>query len=57
MAEFNKSKNPKLDTVLLFPEKELGDVSSTAIYDMIKSGGCFEKYIPNGALQILKKLI
>ena len=57
MAEFNKNRNPALETVLLFPEAGLEEVSSTALYALIKSGGEFEKYVPTGALEILKELI
>ncbi len=57
MAEFNKSRNPLLETVILFPEAGLEEVSSTALYELIKSNGEFEKYVPSGALEILKELI
>ena len=57
MAEFNKNRNPSLETVILFPEENLEDISSTAVFGLIKSGGEFEKYVPEGALEILRKLI
>ena len=57
MAEFNKNRNPALETVILFPEEGLEEVSSTALYELIKSGGEFEKHVPSGALEILKELI
>ncbi len=57
MAEFNKNRNSSLDTVILFPEKGLDEVSSTALYELIKSGGDYEKYVPEAVLPILKGLI
>ena len=57
MAEFNKDRNPSLDTVILFPEKDLEEVSSTALFELIKSGKGYEKYVPDKALPILKSLL
>lgn len=57
MAEFNKNRNPELETVILFPEEGLEEVSSTKLYELIKSNGDFEKYVPENALPILNKLI
>lgn len=57
MAEFNKRRNPELDTVILFPDEGLGEVSSTALYGLIRSGCEFEKLVPEGALPILRELI
>ena len=57
MAEFNKNRNPELETVILFPENGLEEVSATKLYELIKAKGDFEKYVPESSLQILNKLI
>ncbi len=57
MAEFNKDRNPSLDTVILFPEKDLEEVSSTSLFELIKSGKGYEKHVPDKALPILKRLL
>ena len=57
MAHFNRERNPELDTVILCAEAGLEDISSTALYNLIKSGKSYEKYVPEGSLPILSRLI
>lgn len=57
MAQFNRERNFGLDTVILPVEAGLEEISSTALYEKIKSGEDFDKYLPNGVADIIKKLI
>lgn len=57
MAQFNRKRNPKLDTVILPVEAGLEDISSTALYEKIKSGEDLDKYLHDGVADIIKKLI
>ncbi len=57
MAHFNRERNPELDTVILPAEAGLEYISSTALYERIKSGEDLGKYLPDGVADIIKKLI
>ena len=57
MAHFNRQRNPELDTVILPAEKGLEDISSTALYEMIKSGGNYKEYLPDEVCGIIDRLI
>ncbi len=56
MAHFNRERYPQLDTVLLCADPGNEGISSTALYDLINSGGDYEKYVPENALPIIKRL-
>ncbi len=57
MAQFNRERNPDLDTVILPAEKGYEDISSTALYELIKSGGDYKRFLPDEAAEIIVKLI
>lgn len=57
MAHINRGINPELDTVILPAESALEQISSTLLYEMIKSGENFEKYLPDGVADIIKRVI
>lgn len=57
MAEFNRERNPEMDTLILFPDKNLEDVSSTRLCELLKSGKNYEYLIPEKALPILNTLL
>lgn len=57
MARFNRERNPSLDTILLCAEDGLENISSSALYDLIRSNGDYEKLVPQSSLPILKSIL
>ena len=52
MAHFNRERNPGLDTVILPAEAGLEGISSTALYEAIKSGRNYKSYLPDEVIDI-----
>ena len=57
MAEFNEAHNPKAKTVLLEAREELCELSSTMVREIISQQQSLEKYIPDGAVREIKKIL
>ena len=57
MAHFNRERNPELDTVILPAEAGLEGISSTALYEKIKSGEDYGKFLPENVAEIINNLI
>lgn len=57
MAEFNEAHNTKAKTVLLEAREELCELSSTMVREIISNQQSVEKYIPDGAVREIKKIL
>ncbi len=57
MAEFNRGRNPRLDTVLLPAYSEFKDISSTKLCELLKEGSDCKKYIPSETIDIINRLL
>lgn len=57
MAEFNEAHNPKAKTILLEAREELCELSSTMVREIISNQQSVEKYIPDGAVREIKKIL
>ena len=57
MAEFNEAHNPKAKTVLLEAREELCELSSTMVREIISQQQSVEKYIPDGAVREIRKIL
>lgn len=57
MACFNRERNPKLDTIILPAEKGYENISSTALYELIKSDGDYKKYLTDEVAGIIEQII
>jgi pantetheine-phosphate adenylyltransferase len=56
MAEFNRSHYPKAETVLLKADDSMTDLSSTLIRDKILNSEDFSNFMPQKAVEIIKKI-
>lgn len=56
MAKFNKEHYPKAETILLKADDSMSDLSSTLVREKIYSNEDLAEYIPQKAIEIIKKI-
>ncbi len=54
-AEYNRTHNPSVDTILLPPEPHLSAISSTAVRDKLSMGESVESLIPKETFALLQR--
>ena len=57
MAEYNTAHNPASPTVLLEANKDLEDISSTAVRNMLSEGKSLKKYLPEDVERLIHKIL
>lgn len=55
MAEFNRRKNPTLDTMLLQAETGLTEISSSAVFERLVMGMSVDEMVPSEILPLLSE--
>ena len=57
MAEYNTAHNPNTKTILLEANKNLEDISSTTVRNMLSEGKSLKKYLPNEVEELIHKIL
>ena len=56
MAEYNREHNPDTETILLDASRGLADISSTAVREILATGGDLGGFIPESAISKIKEI-